>query len=356
MGSRPLISFYVIAYNQQHYIHEAVEAAFRQTWSPLEIILSDDCSEDDTFGIMQRMASMYRGPHRVILNRNPKNLGVSSHINRIVELCKGELIVASAGDDVSDPHRVTKLYELWLRSQRTPYLLYSNLVEIDENGSVLRYRNFASEVSDAPLQEFWQWNLARHLQGPTPPVHGAACAWRRELFDLFGPLPPDTVHEDNILSWRAEGLGCVALHPDYLVMHRNHSHQLTNMYSVPALQKAIERRRTLAWSSVVSLRQNLLDANVMIVNGYIGQELFERACSYVSSRLAEEEFQFNALHGNYWSRLATIALAPRRALAQKKLWRFLLWAVTPHPVLRTLYRLLAAVRSWRNRLDDFGNR
>ncbi|HUF60663.1 MAG TPA: glycosyltransferase, partial [Verrucomicrobiales bacterium] len=53
---RPLVSFLLLAYNQEQYIHEAVEGAFSQTYSPLEIILSDDCSTDRTFEIMREMA------------------------------------------------------------------------------------------------------------------------------------------------------------------------------------------------------------------------------------------------------------------------------------------------------------
>jgi len=40
---RPLLTFALFGYNQEQYIREAVEGAFAQTYSPLEIILSDDC-------------------------------------------------------------------------------------------------------------------------------------------------------------------------------------------------------------------------------------------------------------------------------------------------------------------------
>jgi len=45
---RPLVTFALVAYNQEQYIREAVEGAFAQTYEPLEIILSDDCSSDRT--------------------------------------------------------------------------------------------------------------------------------------------------------------------------------------------------------------------------------------------------------------------------------------------------------------------
>lgn len=76
---RSLISFALLAYKQEQYIREAVEGAFSQTYSPLEIILSDDCSPDRTFDIIQEMAAKYTGPHKVVLNRNPQNFGIGAH-------------------------------------------------------------------------------------------------------------------------------------------------------------------------------------------------------------------------------------------------------------------------------------
>src|SRR5690606_870089 len=62
---RPLVTFAVLAYQQEDLIRQAIEAAFAQTYSPLEIILSDDGSGDRTFEVIERMAAAYDGPHSV---------------------------------------------------------------------------------------------------------------------------------------------------------------------------------------------------------------------------------------------------------------------------------------------------
>ena len=54
---RPLVSFFVTAYRQEHLVRAAIEGAFAQTWQPLEILLSDDCSPDGTWRVMQEMAA-----------------------------------------------------------------------------------------------------------------------------------------------------------------------------------------------------------------------------------------------------------------------------------------------------------
>lgn len=66
---RPLVTFALFACNQEKYIREAVEGAFSQSYEPLEIILSDDCSSDRTFE-MREMAAEYKGAHRLGLQNS----------------------------------------------------------------------------------------------------------------------------------------------------------------------------------------------------------------------------------------------------------------------------------------------
>ena len=127
----PLVSFVIIAYNQEHYVVEAVAAAFAQTYSPLEIILSDDCSGDSTFEIMQRAAAEYKGPHRVVLNRNSSNLNIGGHVNAVAALATGELVVLAAGDDISVPTRTQVLVKHWDALGRQPAVMCSDFMPID---------------------------------------------------------------------------------------------------------------------------------------------------------------------------------------------------------------------------------
>ena len=69
----PLATFALFSYNQEDYICDAVEAAFLQIYTPLKIIISDDCSSDGTFEKILRLIKNYNGKHtslchRVVLN------------------------------------------------------------------------------------------------------------------------------------------------------------------------------------------------------------------------------------------------------------------------------------------------
>lgn len=107
--NRPLVTFALFAYNQEKFIREAVDGAFSQTYEPLEIILSDDCSSDRTFEIMQEMAAEYDGPHEVRVRQSEVNLGTLSHVLAAMAEARGDYMVIAAGDDISEASRTTTL-------------------------------------------------------------------------------------------------------------------------------------------------------------------------------------------------------------------------------------------------------
>ncbi|HCH1012714.1 TPA: glycosyltransferase [Vibrio parahaemolyticus] len=197
-NKRPLVSFIVVAYNQEKYIEEAIRGAFEQTYEPLEIILSDDNSPDKTFEIMQRLAEEYDGPHKVILNRNEPNLGIGGHISKVMELASADLVVVNAGDDVSVPERTSIIADEWLRSDRKIKCFGSGFQRIDETGKDLGIK-FGSAVPAAKtLKEFIKDN---------PVFAGCTGAYDIDLYRGFGPFIEGLVNEDRILPFRCKILG-----------------------------------------------------------------------------------------------------------------------------------------------------
>jgi len=196
---RPLVTLFLTAYNQEDTVRAAVEGVLAQTYSPLEIILSDDCSVDRTYEIIVEMAEEYDGPHTVCLNRNDENLGIVGHVNRMFELGTGELFVAAAGDDVSFPNRVELVVRTWIGYNRTPDGLCSGYIAVKADGE-----------SQIPPPDGFE--ISRHCRVGTSGLLGATAAWSRRLIERWGPLPEEGLVEDRILTLRAllcGGIVCV---------------------------------------------------------------------------------------------------------------------------------------------------
>jgi glycosyltransferase involved in cell wall biosynthesis len=212
VAMNPLITFALIAFNQEDYVGDAITAAFAQTYTPLEIVLSDDCSSDSTFEIMQRAAAGYKGPHRIVLNRNRSNLNIGGHVNAVAKIARGELIVLAAGDDISVPSRTQQLFKHWDTLGRSPVVLCSDFEAIDAASKPIALKG--EGIYRGP---FSTENMAR---GEIR-VLGATTAVTKDVFSCFSPLHPTVIHEDRVLPFRALLLrGGVELVDKKLVLYR----------------------------------------------------------------------------------------------------------------------------------------
>jgi glycosyltransferase involved in cell wall biosynthesis len=216
----PSATFLLIAYRQERFIREAVAGAFAQAGSPLEIVLSDDCSPDRTFDIMKEMADAYRGPHRIVLNRNPANLGLGGHVNRAVGLATGEFIVMAAGDDVSLEGRTETLSREWVRSGGGACSIYTDAVRTDPEGRETGRLIGARGPSHARSPEE---AVARGGTG----VAGCTHAFTRDCFDVFGPMGSGVFAEDMAIPFRSLLLGTVLYVDKPLVRYRTHGESIS---------------------------------------------------------------------------------------------------------------------------------
>ena len=205
---RPLVTFALFAYNQEEYIREAVEGAFAQTYEPLEIILSDDCSQDDTYKIIKEMASSYKGPHSVKIRRSKQNSGLSSHMNEVAKIVQGDIIVVAAGDDVSERDRTVELLRIYSDYPNT-YATFSGYSTLPNGGTDKQYGIKNSRIS---LPEII-------IAGGGVQV-GATYSYRRECFLWPFPLPEWLQSEDRMLPFRAALLGTVRYSNKNLVRYR----------------------------------------------------------------------------------------------------------------------------------------
>lgn len=249
MTERPLATLLLLAYQQRSTIAAAIEGALQQSYSPLEIVISDDASTDATWDTIERAVAGYGGPHRLILNRNPVNLGIGAHLNRMVELSHGALLFVAAGDDVSLPQRCARVVDAWLAADRKPDLIASALLDLDDQG---RTHGVIVPTDLASYRDAADW-AAR-----PPHVIGAAQAWTRRVFERFGPLPAGSVAEDRLMVLRAIVSGGALTLPEPLVQYRRGgiSRRRRNLRARDVVERLLKNNR----HALVELPQLLADA------------------------------------------------------------------------------------------------
>jgi len=214
----PLVTFALLCFNQERFVAEAIRSALAQDYSPLEILISDDASTDGTWTIVERLVADYRGPHRLRLNRNNRNLGVGAHCDLVMGMAQGEMVVLAAGDDIAAPDRATAIAQAWLADPEGLFCVASNALGIDESGEV---EKLVLPCSSGPLVD--ALTLARSGEA----LLGGTLAVRRVLLDVFGPMGGHVrTCEDIVLPFRAALLGRVAIVEKPLVRYRRHANSL----------------------------------------------------------------------------------------------------------------------------------
>lgn len=92
---KPFFTVVTITYNSSQWVREAIESVLVSTFYEFEYLISDDCSTDDTWEIIQK----YNDP-RIRAWRNESNIGEYPNRNKVLNEAKGKYIFYLDGDDI----------------------------------------------------------------------------------------------------------------------------------------------------------------------------------------------------------------------------------------------------------------
>lgn len=131
-----LVSIGLPVYNGEKYLPEALASLTAQDYDNFELIISDNCSTDQTAEICHAYAAK---DSRIRYYRNQTNEGPASNFERVLELAKGTYFMWAAHDDQWDPSFVRKCVEML---ENTPQaVLVSTYVRIiDEEGNQVSHK------------------------------------------------------------------------------------------------------------------------------------------------------------------------------------------------------------------------
>lgn len=104
----PLVSICCITYNHEKYVKDALGGFLMQkTNFPVEVVISEDCSTDDTRNVLNEHKEKFDG--KLTLHLNDQNLGVIGNLSFTLSACKGKYIALCEGDDYwTDPLKLQK--------------------------------------------------------------------------------------------------------------------------------------------------------------------------------------------------------------------------------------------------------
>lgn len=215
--SRPLVSIVVVNHNYGRYLGEAIESALAQTYEPLEVLVVDDGSTDDSVAVAEGY------PVELI---QQDNAGVSCARNRGARAADGELLVFLDADDVLEPEYVARCWEVLSAAPSSVAYVYTTM------------RLFGTEHGIFESRAFSRSFLLRHGNF----IHASALM-RRAVFDRAGGFDPSWAlgYEDYELYVRMLHLGYTGVLLDEpLLRYRRHD-QSRNVLSDEQLESLMSR-------------------------------------------------------------------------------------------------------------------
>lgn len=146
----PQISVRVITYNQEKLISRALNSILQQKEYVYEIVVSDDCSTDKTWEVIQKYCDKY--PDIIKPCRNKKNLGIYGNVESTFKKITGQLLFDCSGDDelVNGlfKNAIERLQKETIDYENDAYCVYGDFKEIRPNGKEKFYSNQLIEKYD----------------------------------------------------------------------------------------------------------------------------------------------------------------------------------------------------------------
>lgn len=129
MTNYGLVSIITPSYNSATFIKDTIEGILHQTYSNWELLITDDCSTDNSIDIIEEYA---RKDPRIKIQRLEKNSGAGICRNKSMETAKGRYIAFCDSDDVWMPQKLEK--QLAFMEKMGCALTYSSYMLMDEEG------------------------------------------------------------------------------------------------------------------------------------------------------------------------------------------------------------------------------
>lgn len=272
-------SFILTNYNTERYIGEAIRSVFNQVYDgPMELIVVDDCSTDNSWNVIQETIKQFAGDFDVKCVKTPQNGGTANSVDTGMALAKYDWLVMIDGDDVQLPHRTSYTVELIKKYPDVQGIVMGakaigkngedwNYNEVPMMGVDEEYDGFTSpkliyrEAAEERLQDFL-------IEESGVKVKFFQGVIRKKLYELWGALSVGEMKHVRFyqdLSWgaRAALTGPILASSQPVMLYRyhgNNQYALTCPQTLSAVEAICEEEylRDKRWPGV-----NRTNASVM---------------------------------------------------------------------------------------------
>lgn len=205
----PLVTVGIALHNHERYIVQCVNSVLNQTYAPIELIILDDGSSDDSYAAIKHFLDAQT--NSTTLHSNQKNnqnttgktytirnthvqldtqsnRGMCNTLNAIAKKAQGKYISFLGSDDYWMPDKLED-HVAYLETHPDITLVHSNSMKVNEDGEELKKIDYSVKDNSGILFEA----LARRTGGINTPSH----LYRRSIFSEIGYYDATFSFEDT---------------------------------------------------------------------------------------------------------------------------------------------------------------
>lgn len=211
-----LIDVLLPTYNGEKYVKEQIESILNQTYKNIRLIISDDCSTDNTVQIVKEYEEK---DNRVKVIVQEENLGVIKNIEFLLNQVQADFYMLSDQDDFWMPQKIEKTFEKL--KEKNADLVFGDLEVVDEKLNKIHSSFNDFMLLSRKIEKYINTDRLNYLYNC---ITGCTILSKKELLSKILPLPKSSkyVLHDHWIGLVASLNGKVAYIQETYIKYRQH--------------------------------------------------------------------------------------------------------------------------------------
>lgn len=232
------VDILMATYNGEKYIEEQIQSILNQTHQNFRLLISDDCSKDNTRKILKKLAEK---DNRITLNFQNENLGVVKNFEFLLKNVENDFFMFADQDDYWYENKI----ELSLNKlkEENADLVYTDLEVVDSNLSVINKSYWDLKSFRKKIQKYNNFE-ALYLNNF---ITGCTIFCKKEWIDKILPLPKTSkyVLHDYWIALMVSLNGKISFVDKPLIKYRQHGNNSVGSKTVSETLETLEEIRNL---------------------------------------------------------------------------------------------------------------
>lgn len=191
---KPLVSVIALCYNHAPYVEESLASVLAQTYQPIQLIVVDDASNDESVKIIQQFVNNQNNNEEVKFIRLTENVGNCKAFNIGLAQAEGKYVIDLATDDVLLPHCIESQVNHFEKLGKEYGVAFSDVHLIDEKskaiGQFYKRDKTGKLLQKVPSGEVYKEVLAKSF------ISAPSMMIRKKVLEEIGGYDENLSYED----------------------------------------------------------------------------------------------------------------------------------------------------------------